>query len=167
MTFRSLRTWAAIPALSLALVFVIAELSLLSGISFGALTVSVVVVVIGALAFIRNRWAPFFADPDPDPDADSDAGTANEGSERAIAYGLLGLGVVIGLVTWLHGIGAHGLVPPSSDAAYHGFFVARIMETHSIDVAKIAVSDPAGHFPLVSYYPFAMHALAAVGAQLT
>jgi D-galactosaminyltransferase len=120
---------------------------------------------------IRNRWAPFLTDEDADSDTgtdrDTDGGLANEGPERAIAYGLLGLGVVIGLVTWLHGIGGHGLVPPSSDAAYHGFFVARIMETHSIDVAKIAVSDPAGHFPLVSYYPFAMHALAAVGAQLT
>ncbi len=162
LPFRSLRTWAAIPAFSLASVFVIAEVTLVTGVPFVLLTVGIVVAALAAIGFVRR----------PRDRAGDGAGPRN-GDDRerdlthAISLALLGLGIVIGLLTWGHGIGGHSLVPPSSDAAYHGFFVARILDTHSMDIARIAVSDPAGHYPLVSYYPLAMHASAAVAAQLT
>jgi len=154
----SLRTWAAVPGISLATVFVIGEITLVTRLPFTALTVVIAVAGLAVAAFVRARSGRADGD-DVDP--------AIRDLTNVIAFALLGLGIVVGLVTWAVGISGHDLVPPSSDAAYHGFFVARIMDTHSIDVAKIAVSDPAGIHHLVSYYPLAMHASAAVAVQLT
>ena len=171
LRFRSLHTWAVVPALSLATVFVIAEIALVTRLPFNALTVCIVVALVAGIALVRARGErgavvdnlPARTDDAPD-DLTPQTG---EWAANTFARVLLGLGIGIGLLTWAHGIGGHGLVPPSSDAAYHGFFVARILHTHSIDIAKIAVSDPAGIHHLLSYYPLAMHASAAVGAQLT
>lgn len=166
----SLRTWAAIPGISLATVFVIAEVTLVTRLPFTALTVCIAVAVLGVATFVRARAerhavaGPVNVDGDSEGD---DFGPANRDLAHVIALALLGLGIAVGLVTWAVGINGHSLVPPSSDAAYHGFFVARILETHSIDVARIATSDPAGVHHLLSYQPLAMHASAAVAAQLT
>jgi hypothetical protein len=157
LPFGSLRTWAAVPGISFATVFVIAEFTLVTRLPFTALTACIAVAALAVAAFVRVRTERHSVDIDP-PRRD----LAN-----VIAFALLGLGIAVGLGTWAVGISGHDLVPPSSDAAYHGFFVARIMDTHSIDIAKIAVSDPAGIHHVVSYYPLAMHASAAVAAQLT
>jgi hypothetical protein len=162
LSLRSLRTWAAIPVLSLATTFVIAEITLVTGLPFDLLTVTLVVAALGVIALVRRPKAIDVSDhEDPGQPA------PNRELATTIGFALLGLGMVIGLFTWARGIAGNSLVPPSSDAAYHGFFIARILETRSIDVAKIAVTDPAGHFHVVSYYPFAMHASAALAAQLT
>jgi hypothetical protein len=170
MKFRSLHTWAVMPALSLATIFVVAEITHVTRLPFNALTACIAVAALAVGAVVRARAEPGAVVDDAPADSDdatNDAGLPKEKSANAIALGLLGLGIGVGLLTWVHGIDGHGLVPPSSDAAYHGFFVARILDTHSIDVAKIAVSDPAGIHHLVSYYPLALHASGAVAAQLT
>ena len=55
LRFRSLATWAAIPAFSLATVFVIAEAVDLVRLPFDVASVSVVVVTLAALAFARSH----------------------------------------------------------------------------------------------------------------
>src|SRR2546423_6131387 len=55
LRLRSLTTWAAIPAFSIATVFVIAEVVDLVGLPFNVATVSVGVIALGGLAFVRRR----------------------------------------------------------------------------------------------------------------
>src|SRR2546430_14358153 len=95
LRLRSLATWAAIPAFSLATVFVIAEVLDLVGLPFNVLTVSVVVIFLGGVAFARLRESratdllgvPTF----------SRAGTADEALARRIALGMLLLAIAVGL----------------------------------------------------------------------
>ena len=171
LPWRSLRTWAVLPAFSFAVIFVIGEVAQLTGVPFGAPTVSVSVVVLAAIGFARSRRDHRAITASPPID---DCGASDErllGSrhrlERQIALILLLLGLGIGIFTWLHGMAGHDLVPPQSDAAYHGFFVARILHVHSLDISKVVVSDPSGAHAVASYYPLGMHASAAVAAQLT
>src|SRR5436190_20808391 len=58
LRFRSLATWAAIPAFSLATVFVVAEAVDLVGLPFDVASVSVGVVALAALAFARRHRTP-------------------------------------------------------------------------------------------------------------
>src|SRR6266550_1786111 len=65
LRFRTLATWAAIPAFSLATVFVVAEAVDLVGLSFNVASVSVVVIALAAVAFAlphRTRRAELFDD---------------------------------------------------------------------------------------------------------
>lgn len=68
---------------------------------------------------------------------------------------------------WVHGMHGLALVPPQIDSANHGFFVARIAHTGSIDSSKVVVTDPDGASKVADFYPLGMHASAAIAAELT
>jgi hypothetical protein len=69
---------------------------------------------------------------------------------------------MLGGVVWALGVRGAPLVPPQVDGSNHGFFVARVLHTHSIDPSKVVVSDASGDFSSASFYPLAVHASAAV-----
>jgi hypothetical protein len=77
-----------------------------------------------------------------------------------------GIAVLLGLTTWSLGIRRWRAVPPHNDGYNHGFFVRRIVETHSLSPAKVMPHDVllGGHG--VDYYPLALHQQAAVLVQL-
>jgi len=170
LRFRHLATWAAIPAFSLATVFVVAEAVDLVGLPFNAGSVSVVLVVLAGLAAIRRQRTRRVLLPD-DPIDELTSGEVAESSRdvlaKQIALGLLFLAIAGAMLVWVRGIDGHGLVPPEVDASNHGFFVARVLHTSSVDVSKIVVSDATGAYRSASFYPLAAHASAAVAVQIS
>ncbi len=168
MRLRMLATWAAVPVFSLGAVFVLAELTNLTGAPFGVAGFVVLVgMLAGGMLVLRRHGGArgvvddgLTAEPE-EPGAESDGGLA-----RRVAYGLLALGIAVGVLTWARGMNGHDLVPPGEDALRHGFFVARIIDTQSVDMSRVLVSDPKGLNKVASYYPLGMHASAAIATRL-
>src|SRR5437764_11038209 len=165
LRLRSLTTWAAVPAFSLATVFIIAEALDLVGLPFGLLTVSVGVIVLGGVAIARRRETR--ATDEFGITTSSHADTPDHALERQIALGMLVLAIAAGLLIWFRGVDGHDLVPPQVDASNHGFFVARVLDSRSVDVSKIVVTDATGTHAVASFYPLALHASAAMAVRLT
>jgi hypothetical protein len=169
LRFRSLATWAAIPAFSLATVFVVAEAVDLVGLPFDVASVSVVVVGLAALAFARRhrtRRVVLVAHP---IDGTTPRGVADDSRDvlaKRIALGLLLLAIAGGILVWVRGVDGHGLVPPEVDASNHGFFVARVLDSNSVDVSKVVVSDATARYRSASFYPLGAHASAAVAVRV-
>jgi len=170
LSLRALVTWAVVPAFSLAAVFVTAEIANLVGLPFNLVTVAVAVAALALLVYLRRgrtRLAgPALTTDDalpPDPEAPPET---RRTFEKRLALAMLLLSVVGGLLIWQRGIHGYATVPPEVDASNHGFFVARVLATDSIDVAKVVVSDAAGKHRLASFYPLALHASAATSARL-
>ncbi len=161
LRFRYLATWAAIPAFSLATVFVIAEAVDLVGIPFNAGSVSVVLVVLAALAAVRRQRTRRVSRIDAPPEGRQDV------LAKRLALGLLLVAIAGGMLIWVRGVDGHGLVPPEVDASNHGFFVARVLHTSSVDVSKVVVSDATGKYRSASFYPLAAHASAGVAVQIS
>ena len=161
LRFRYLATWAAIPAFSLATVFVIAEAVDLVGIPFNAGSVSVVLVVLAALAAVRRQRARRVSRIDAPLEGRQDV------LAKRLALGMLLVAIAGGMLIWVRGVDGHGLVPPEVDASNHGFFVARVLHTSSVDVSKVVVSDATGKYRSASFYPLAAHASAAVAVQIS
>jgi hypothetical protein len=166
LRLRSLTTWAAIPAFSIATVFVIAEVVDLVGLPFNVATVSVGVIALGLLAFVRRR-EPRGAGMFDDATCSRAEAPAEDAVARRIALGMLVLAIAVGILIWFRGVDGHDLVPPQIDASNHGFFVARVLDTSSVDVSKIVVSDASGTHAVASFYPLAMHASTATAVRLT
>jgi len=167
---RSLATWAAIPAFSLAAVFVIAEVLDLARLPFNVATVSVVVVGLAGFAFARRsepRNAVSLDDAIDEATSSEVVSGVDDATARRIALCMLALAVTLGLFIWFRGVGGHDLVPPQIDASNHGFFVARVLESSSVDVSKVVVSDAAGTHAVATFYPLATHASAAIAVRLT
>jgi len=161
LRFRYLATWAAIPAFSLATVFVIAEAVDLVGIPFNAGSVSVVLVVLAALAAVRRQRTRRVSRIDAPLEGRQDV------LAKRLALGMLLVAIAGGMLIWVRGVDGHGLVPPEVDASNHGFFVARVLHTSSVDVSKVVVSDATGKYRSASFYPLAAHASAAVAVQVS
>src|SRR5438477_11879735 len=113
LRFRSLATWAAIPAFSLATVFVVAEAVDLVGLPFDVASVSVVVVALAALAFARRHRTRGVVLVAP-IDATTPRGDAEDSRDvlaKRIALGMLLLAIAGGTLVWVRGVDGHGLVP--------------------------------------------------------
>jgi hypothetical protein len=65
LPFGSLRTWAAVPGISFATVFVIAEFTLVTRLPFTALTACIAVAALAVAAFVRVRTERHSVDIDP------------------------------------------------------------------------------------------------------
>ena len=164
---RELLTWAAIPAFSVAAVFLLGEATTLVGAPFGwPAFVLLLVVLGGVLGVVRSRRSARSRIP---KDAELDDGrTPIEPRlwERA-EYGLLALGVAVGGLTWFRGLRGVPLIPPGGDATRHGWFVARILHGQTLDISQVLSYDVSGaHSSTVSYYPLALHASAALSTRL-
>lgn len=71
------------------------------------------------------------------------------------------------LTTWLAGMPGLAAVPPHDDGYHHGYFVARIAETGSIDPSIVTTIDPMSPQRVVAFYPFATHVQAALVRLVT
>lgn len=78
---------------------------------------------------------------------------------------------VLSWAVWLVAIGTSdqswGSVVPGRDGSSHGVFVARILQSGSVDPARVAVFDLADPSSQSVFYPLGAHALAAPVAALT
>ncbi len=170
------------PGFSLAAVFVVAQVIDLVGAPFNVTSVSACGIVLAAatLAVVaqdraraaRGRGpAPHRRQrnlPTPDDTVDPRPGTRRPpSSSAACAFGMLLSGIAGGLLIFAVGIGGNGRVPPEVDASNHGFFVARVIHSESVDVSKVVVSDPSAAHGSASFYPLGTHASAAIAVRLS
>src|SRR3954454_2896401 len=98
----SLTTWAAIPAFSIATVFVIAEVVDLVGVPFNVASVSAGVIVLMGLALVRRR-EPRGAGTFDDARCPR-AGPAEAAVARRIALGMLVLAMAVGILICFRGV---------------------------------------------------------------
>src|SRR6476660_8930145 len=114
LRLRSLATWAAIPAFSLAVVFGVAEVLDLVRLPFNIGTASVVSVALAGLAFARRgeTRSAGTLDDGMDDAMSAEAETRVDDLSRRIALGMLVLAIGVGIIIWFRGVDGHGLVPP-------------------------------------------------------
>lgn len=144
MPLRSALTFAHLPLFSLAFIFVVGEFADLVGFRFGVPPLLAGALIVTLVAMMRRRRPRLAC-----------------GDERGRDLAMLACAVIIGLGIWATSAHGHAAVPPGVDAAHHGFFTARILDTGSTSVEDVLVSDPAGKHKAVAFYPLAMHAAAA------
>ena len=84
----------------------------------------------------------------------------------ACASGLLVLGVAIGVFIWLRGLRGVPFIPPGSDAARHGWMVARILYGQTTAPSEVLTYDAGGAHQAFHYYPTALHASAALSTRI-
>jgi len=159
-----LLTWAAVPLFSLASVFVLGELTSLTGIPFGVPAFVCLILVLGVAAIVRRVWAR----ESSRNDARDQSGKSTDDGRRdeKVAYGLLALGVLIGSFIWLGALRDVPLVLPGGDGTRHGFLVGRIVHGHSIDISNVMVLDADGVHQVSDYFPLGGHASAALATRL-
>jgi len=120
-----LATWAAIPVFSLVTLFLLAEFTILTGAPFGVPAFLILILVLGCATFIAGRRGDRALvrrrPTEQDGELSSELRTG-----LLIARGLLVLGILIGVATWLRGLEGVPQLPPGADASRHGFMVARI-----------------------------------------
>jgi hypothetical protein len=169
----SVTTWAAVPVLSLGVIFLLAELMTLLGSRFGASAFVALIGLLGTALVVCARRDPIARLRISSTTAAEEASAQSAESERTararqerLSRGLLAISILVGLFIWVHGMHGAGVVPPQIDSANHGFFVARIVHTGSIDASKVVVTDPDGASTVADYYPLGMHAAAAVATEL-
>lgn len=171
LRLRALSTWAAIPALSIATIWVLAEVTMVLHVPFGVPALVVLLLVFaGALAFLRRRRstpAPAaHAIPEPAARHPARRATSEPWLAERTAHGLLALGIAIGAATWFRGLRHVPLIPPGADATRHGWFVGRILYEHTIDLSQVLSYDVGGAHHTFTYYPLALHASAALSTRL-
>ncbi len=176
-------TWVqalgAVPVCSIGVVWVLGELSLITGAPFAPLAFWVLIAgltVAVAATFASSSWhvseLRFDVDDAQSQGVPTDGGLEpTNGGERFrvwLALGLLAAAVMLGGSIWLRGgIAGSALTPPYPDATNNGFAIARIMHTHSLAASDVLVSDLRFGTTGASYYPLAMHAPLALAASIT
>jgi hypothetical protein len=161
----SLATWAAVPVLSIAAVFLLGELTDVVGAPFGVPAFLILVLSLSGAVVASARFSGTRRVPSDSPEKPPHPSAGDRLATR-VAYVLLVLGVLIGLGTWFTGIHGEPSLPPGGDATRHGFMVGRIEHGQSIDVADVVVFDADGKHRSADYYPLAVHASAAVTSRL-
>lgn len=143
--------------LSVGLVFVAAQLCDVAAVRFGAWALPVLLAPTALLAWRRRHASG-------EPLVDRSHVTVATPARAAVLVALAG--VVAGLAVW--GLALRGVtsVPPNRDAKNHGFFVARIVDTGTIDPARVLVTDPVSEEPAAEFYPLAFHASAALARDV-
>lgn len=164
------RAVAAAPLASLAVVFVLAQLTTLASTPFDERVFLATVVALAAAAVARLRGRRHGGDEgDPDEAGDLDE-AGDDDAVRApqlrLAALLLVVGVAIGGFVWVKAIRDVSVVPPNYDSSYHGFMVARIVDLHTVDPDEVLVADNQGT-KNQAFYPLGMHATTALVAKLS
>ena len=165
---RELVTWAAIPAFSIATVFLLAEITMLVRVPFGVPAFAVLLVILGGiLAVVRSRRSAPSRPREGAQRIKAARSPITTRLEERVARVLLAVSVAVGALTWLRGLRGVPLVPPGGDATRHGWFVARILFGHTIDLSSVLTYDVGGtHQTTIEYYPLALHASAALSTRL-
>ena len=84
-----------------------------------------------------------------------------------VEIGVLALVAVGALAVWVHASHWGVAVPPNDDGTHHGLFTARIMRLGTLDPGRVGVGDVLSNQPALGYYPFGMHLVAAIVAQVS
>jgi hypothetical protein len=161
----SLATWAAVPVLSIATVFLLGEVTDVVGSPFGVPAFVILVLALSGAVVVSARFSGTRRVPSDSPEKPVHY-SAGDRLAMKVAYVLLVFGVLIGLGTWFTGVHGEPSIPPGGDATHHGFMVGRIEHGQSIDVADVVVFDADGKHRSAEYYPLAVHASAAVSSRL-
>ena len=164
---RELLTWAAIPAFSIASVFLLGEATTLLRLPFGLPAFSLLLFVLGSvLVLVRSRRSALWRFPEETQRDDRAPAPIETRLGERVAFVLLAVGVAVGVLTWFRGLRGVPLIPPGGDATRHGWFVARILYEQTIDLSQVLVYDVGGTHHTVQYYPLALHASAALSTRL-
>ena len=159
LAWRPLELLAAAAPAGLGATFAVAAVVSLVGIPFAPWVTLAIVVVGGAVAFLRLRLRSARTQA---PASE----TQLAGLSRLLAAGLLVMGIAFGLTIWVVAIRDTAAVPPNRDSGHHGFYVARIADKETVTSDDVIVSDPITeeHY---GYYPLGLHASAALGHRIT
>jgi hypothetical protein len=157
---------ALVPACSLASVYVLAEFSTLARVPFGPAVFFTMVGALGIAVLVRARrgWCLPVIDRD---ESVREHGRHARRSGVLIAPGLLVVAIVIGSMTWLLPMRGKAVTAPGSDAMLHGFIIARITDTETINPRDVLVTDASGTDQSVKYYPLSLHASLALQHRMT
>jgi hypothetical protein len=159
---------ALVPACSLAVISVLAELLRVTGLPFGPVAFFVVLGLLGVvncLVVLRARGRNVAGVAEP---TRALAGTRNRDVPRnAVSIGLLVIAIVVTSATLLSGMKGHATTPPAHDGAAHGFIAARISHTESVRSEDVLVSDGSGQHEAYGYYPLALHESLAIAHRVT
>lgn len=148
-----LETLAAAPAVTVALCYVTALLTGLTGLAWGAPAVVVATAIATAAAWLaRRRWAPPSTGRPP-----------LLRRELALPVGGLVLSVALGLWTFARGFGRLSVLPQEHDMVLQTLLAARIERTGEAapwqsSPVDLLTGDPAG------FYPNGVHMLASLAA---
>ncbi|HET7901606.1 MAG TPA: DUF6541 family protein, partial [Candidatus Nanopelagicales bacterium] len=116
-----------------------------------ALIVAVLLVPLVTVVVVRRGRLPEVRD------------TLNTDRWDVAALVLIGAMVV---AQWWFATRGLSAVPPRDDGTNHGLYVARILATHSVDPGQVLVGDVITGAQQWSYYPLALHTVAAMVAGL-
>jgi len=72
----------------------------------------------------------------------------------------------VAVCVWVWATSAGSRVPANDDGTHHGLFATQILLQGSVDPARVVVGDVLGGEPSLTYYPLALHLVAALTAQL-
>lgn len=136
-----------VPTLGLGYVFLLGELARIFEIRFGRSLWLLGTVVLGGLVVARVVRGRSKASAPP---------------ERLSRLELLLIagGLLLGALIWLFGVESL-MIPPGIDAANHGFWTARILDTGSTAYAAV-VGPTFDEFDSSGFYPLALHASIAL-----
>jgi len=79
----------------------------------------------------------------------------------------LGLVMALGAAVWWWASDGLAAVPPNDDGSNHGLFTTQILREETLAPGRVVVGDVITDDPSGSYYPFAMHLVAALVARLS
>ena len=150
---RTLERWAVAPLVSIAVAFVPASWidRVRPGSGLVVAAVALVAASVGSLVALRRRGVMAVTVPRPLP--------------RPLAALLVVMVVAsaLGAAVVLRSAGGLDTVVPNDDGNGHGWFVARILLTGSIDPPTVTTIDPLVP-PSGGFYPLGLHLLAALAA---
>ncbi|MDP8930914.1 MAG: hypothetical protein M3O70_20670, partial [Actinomycetota bacterium] len=141
------------PLLSLGVVYLLAEVSLITPVRVSPLSFLMLMGLLLVAAAVRG--------------SPSRGARSPRGPLRPALPVLTAVAVVLGIGVWAWGLQGVPDIPPNHDGAHHGFMTARIVDSGTIDPAEVLVSDPRTEHQTAAFYPLAMHAMAALAHRLS
>jgi D-galactosaminyltransferase len=160
---------ALIPACSLAVISVLAELLGMVGAPFGPVAFFIILALLGVIDCVhvgrdglRNR-----AGVGSSVEAKKKVVWRSSRPFALIPVGLVLLAILVTSATLLSGMKGHATTPPFHDGAAHGFIIARVAATESAKPRDVLVSDGSGRHQATGYYPLALHESLAIAHRAT
>ena len=150
---RTLERWAVAPLVSIAIAFVPAAWvdRLRPGSGLAVAAVALAASSVAAFVVLRRRGTAMVAIPRPLP------------RPYAALLVVMALGCALGAAVVLRSAGGLDTVVPNDDGNGHGWFVARILLTGSVDPPTVTTINPLVP-PSGGFYPLGLHVLAALAA---
>ncbi|MFN8158387.1 MAG: DUF6541 family protein [Candidatus Nanopelagicales bacterium] len=150
----ALRNLALAPAVSIGLVWLVATALTVVHIAVTPLVLIAVVLVVPIVVAVVVRRGRLLAH-----------GEHALVVDRWDVVALVGISLLVLLQWWLATRG-FSAVPPRDDGTNHGLYVARILATGSVEPSHVLVGDVVTGAQQWSYYPLALHTVAAMVAGL-